>query len=649
METSCQSPMLHSPWAMPSCSLTQQPEVSGLGALLITNLLSAIMSSQQQLVGSDLYPKDTNAFAEKYDFIVVGSGSAGAVVANRLSEISDWNVLLLEAGGDPPISSEIPPIFHSLQETDVDWQYVTEPQEFGCQGMVEHRCNWPRGKVLGGSSILNAMLWVRGNRRDYDNWAEAGNKGWSYEEVLPYFKKTEDFKYHEADTPGAETYSEEYHGRGGYQLLEQFKYRSPIVDGLIDAAQELGYTIRDVNGEKQTGFTLQHGTIVNGTRMSTAKAFLTPIKDRKNLNVAKFAHVTKILIDPNTKTAYGVEFRKNNETFVALAQKEVILSAGTVNSPQLLMLSGIGPKEHLEELGIPVIQDLEVGKNLQDHMQVVGPAFMFNRSRSYSLDNKKVLDDTYEYLVHRTGPLASIDILQFQGFISTKYAHLDVPGSKLEETEDLDYPDVQYQHIKFPLNDNEGTKRVSHVTRFTDEIYDAVFGIPNSKSEIYIPLTVLQRPKSSGFIKLRSTDPFEAPIIDPRYLSDPRDVQTLVEGVKVAISVGQTKTMVDRFETQLNTLKIPGCESEEFGSDDYWSCAVRKVATTIYHHVGTCKMGPRSDPDSVVDSTLKVHGVRGLRVIDGSIMPAVVTGNTHAPIVMIGERGADFIKDDWLK
>ena len=641
MESACSAYTGHSPW-------TSSPGVTGLGALLITNVLTTLIDSQNKLLCNDVYPPDTTSLLDSYDFIVVGSGSAGAVVANRLSEVSDWSVLLLEAGGDPPLSSEIPPIFHSLQETESDWKYVTEPQEHGCLGMREHRCNWPRGKVLGGSSVLNAMLYVRGNRRDYDNWAAAGNPGWSYEDVLPYFVKTEDFKFPEKGTPGAETYSEEFHGRGGYIPLEQFEYRSPIVNGLLDAAREMGYEIRDINGEKQTGFTLQHGTVSEGTRYSTAKAYLAPIKHRKNLHVAKFAHVTKIIIDPETKSTLGIEFIKNDKIHSVSIRKEVILSAGVINSPQLLMLSGIGPKEHLEELGIPLIQDLRVGENLQDHMQVLGPAFMFNISNPQTVDPIKTLDNTYEYLIHKTGPLASLDILQVQGFISTKYAHLDVPGGSPESTDDLDYPDIQYQHIRFPRAD-KNTKWVSHITRYTDEIYDAVFGIPNSISEIYIPLTILQRPKSRGFIKLNSKDPLEPPIMDPKYLSDVRDVQTLVEGVKVAMAIGQTKTMVGRFEAKMNTVKIPGCENEEFGSDEYWSCAVRKVATTIYHHVGTCKMGPSSDPTAVVDNTLKVHGINGLRVIDCSIMPSVVTGNTHAPAVMIGERGSDFVKDDWLK
>ncbi|KAJ4426635.1 hypothetical protein ANN_26433 [Periplaneta americana] len=596
-----------------------------------------------------MYPEDTSTFAEKYDFIIVGSGSAGSVVANRLSEVSDWNILLLEAGGDPPISSEFPSLLFSIQKSDADWQYRTVPQEHGCQGMKEKRCLWPRGKLLGGTSNLNAMIYTRGNKRDYNNWAAAGNKGWSYEEVLPYFRKSEDFKYHEEGTEGHEDYSSEYHSSGGFLSVQPFTYKSPIMQGLVDAVKEKGYTFGDRNGKTQSGFTLQHGTIVNGTRENTAKAFLSPIKDRKNFHVAKFAHVTKILIDPTTKTVVGVEFDKNGKKHSVRCSKEVILSAGTVNSAQLLMLSGIGPREHLEELGIPVIAELNVGGNLQDHLMTLAPIFKFNRTRPYPVNPIKVLDDTYDFLIHRRGPLTSVDLFHLLGFVSTKFAHLDVPGSSPESVDELDFPDVQFQYNRFHLQDTESSKIFSDSIGYTDDVYEAMFGIPNSEAEIFFPLVILQRPKSRGYIKLKSKDPKEQPVINPKYLSDPRDVQTLVEGIKLIIEILDSETLKQKFETEMSTTKIPGCEDKNIDSDDYWSCVVKKVTTTIYHPVGTCKMGPRSDPDAVVDSTLKVHDIKGLRVIDGSIMPTIVSGNTQAPIIMVAERGTDFVKDEWLK
>ncbi|XP_067015213.2 glucose dehydrogenase [FAD, quinone] [Anabrus simplex] len=607
----------------------------GLGVTLISSLIATILDAQHLLGDTSIYPADINTPLDQYDFIIVGAGSAGSVVANRLSEIPNWNVLLIEAGGDPPLTSEIPPLFHSLQETDIDWMYKTEPQEHSCLGMKEQRCNWPRGKVLGGSSILNAMLHVRGNKHDYDAWEKAGNPGWAYKDLLPYFKKSEDFKSVPLSESSSDEYSGQYHSKGGYLSLEQFQFKSPIVDGFVRAVKELGYRVGDINGATQTGFTLQHGAVVNGTRCSTAKAFLSPIRNRRNFHVLKHALVTKLLIKPDTKTVYGVEYRKNNKTHTAKATKEVILSAGTVNSPQLLMLSGIGPKEHLQELGIPLIKNLNVGMNLQDHMQLPYPTFLFNRTNPQGLDSAKVSENMLQYLLHRSGPLASLDILQFQGFVSSKYVD-----------KNIDYPDVQYQHIRFPHKDVATTKVVSHVTGYTDDIYQVVFGIPNSKAEIYIPLSVLQRPKSKGFIRLKSKDPMDPPTIDPRYLSHPDDVNVLVEGIKIAWEIAQTKTLVEEFEVEINKEKVPGCDAE-FGTDEYWACAVRKIATTIYHPVGTCKMGPSTDREAVVDPRLKVYGVRGLRVIDGSIMPSIVTGNTNAPCIMIGEKGADLVKEDW--
>ncbi|KAJ9594659.1 hypothetical protein L9F63_027356 [Diploptera punctata] len=524
----------HSPWtSSPSCS----PGVTGLGALLITNLLTAVIDSQNQLMGANLYPPDTT-------------------------------------------------------------------------------------NILDSSTSL-------------------------YEDVLPYFKKSQNFKPHERNTPGSENYSDDNHGKGGYLPVEPFRYRSPIMEGLVEAVKECGYTFGDRNGPVQSGFTIQHGTVGGGTRANTAKAFLAPIKGRKNFHVAKYAHVTKLLIDSETKAVTGVEFVKNGKLYTVHSSKEVILSGGTINSAQLLMLSGVGPRGHLKEMGINVIQDLKVGENLQDHMMALAPTFKFNLSNPVPVDNLKNLDDTYQFLIHRRGPLSSVDVLHLLGFISTKYAHLDVAGSAPEDTKDLDYPDIQYQFIRFAFQDKNATKIFSDSVGFTEDYYRAMFDTPNSESEILIPLTVLQRPKSRGVIKLRSKDPKDPPVIDPRYLSDPRDVQTLIEGIKQIVNIARAKAL-SRFEVEMSEVKVPGCEAETFGSDEYWSCAVRRVATTIYHPVGTCKMGPRSDPDAVVDSRLRVHGIKGLRVIDGSVMPTVVSGNTQASIIMIGERGADFIKDDWL-
>ena len=291
-----------------------------------------------------------------------GGGSAGAVLANRLSENPAWNILLLEAGPDESEASDVPVLANNLQLGAFDWKYKTEPQPGrACLGHKGARCNWPRGKVLGGSSVLNYMLYVRGNRGDYDAWSQAGNTGWSYEEVLPYFKKSEDNRnpYLARDR--------RHHGTGGLLTVQEPPWKTPLAVAFVEAGVEMGYDNRDCNGARQTGFMLPQATIRRGSRCSTAKAFLRQARDRDNLDIALGSHVMKILIDPGSKKAYGVKLWRDGRMYSVFSRREVVLSAGALNSPQLLMLSGIGPAPHLSALGIPLMADLSVGRNLQDH------------------------------------------------------------------------------------------------------------------------------------------------------------------------------------------------------------------------------------------------------------------------------------------
>ena len=279
----------------------------GLGMSLVITMRMAISLIRHDIVDSENRPQDIdlNEMKEHYDFIIVGGGTAGSVLANRLSEVN-WTVLLLEAGGDEPLISDVPLLFPTLQLTNLDWQFKTEPSGRFCLAMNEGRCNWPRGKVLGGSSVLNAMLYVRGNKKDYDRWESLGNRGWKYEDVLPYFKKSEDMRIDEyMDSP--------YHKTGGYLTVEEFSYKTPISKAFVVAGKEMGYDVTDVNGERQTGFTMSPGTLRNGLRCSTAKAYLRPASKRKNLHISFYTHVEKIIIGPYNKTAQGVVFTKNGE------------------------------------------------------------------------------------------------------------------------------------------------------------------------------------------------------------------------------------------------------------------------------------------------------------------------------------------------
>lgn len=331
--------------------------IFGGGLWMIPLLLGTISYYRYDRVDPESRPIDQKVVLPEYDFIIIGGGSAGAVLANRLTENPKVSVLLLEAGPDENEVTDVPSLAAYLQLSSLDWSYKTEPSNSACLGMVNNRCNWPRGKVLGGSSVLNYMIYVRGNKNDYDNWAQMGNTGWDYKSVLPYFKKSEDNRNpYLARTP--------YHSSGGYLTVQESSWHTPLAAAFVEAGTEIGYENRDINGEKQTGYMIAQGTIRRGSRCSTAKAFLRPIRLRPNFHLALNAFVTKIEIDPKTKRAWGVEFVRHNRKQIIRARREVILSAGAINSPQILMLSGVGPRDHLEAMGIPVLKDLPVGNNL---------------------------------------------------------------------------------------------------------------------------------------------------------------------------------------------------------------------------------------------------------------------------------------------
>uniref|UniRef100_A0A0P6GHW9 Glucose dehydrogenase (FAD, quinone) n=1 Tax=Daphnia magna TaxID=35525 RepID=A0A0P6GHW9_9CRUS len=573
------------------------------------------------------HPRDAKVIFKSYDFIVIGAGSAGAVVASRLTEQPDWNLLLLEAGGDETNLSDIPVLAAYLQLSELDWQYKTEPQPTACLAFNDKRCNWPRGKVMGGSSVLNYMLYVRGNRRDYDSWEQMGNYGWGYDDVLPYFIKSEDNR----NPYLAES---QYHGVGGYLTIQEAPYRTPLAISFIEGGIELGYENRDGNGAYQTGFMIAQATIRRGSRCSTSKAFLRPVRMRRNLHIAMNSHVLQIMINPVTHQAYGVKFERNGKIYIVHATKEVVVSAGSVNTPQLLMLSGIGPAEHLKELGIPVIADLRVGDNLQDHIAAGGMAFTVDKPVSMVQSRFENLGSILRYVMNDEGPFTVPGGVEGLAWVNTKYAnHSD------------DWPDIEFHFVSgTPAAD--GGAQIRHVHGLTDFVWENYYG-PIAFHDTWSVIPMLLRPRSVGYIRLRSADPYDKPLIFPNYLVDDYDVRVLVEGVKIGLALGETAAF-KKWGSKFWAKPFPGCEHLPLWKDDYWACFVRHYSATIYHPTGTAKMGPRSDPTAVVDPELRVYGIHNLRVVDCSIMPNVPSGNTNAPAIMVGEKGSDLIKSFWL-
>jgi len=530
--------------------------------------------------------------AGDYDYVIIGAGSAGCVLANRLSADASKRVLLLEAGGRDWYPWIHIPVgyFKTLHNPKTDWCYKTQPDP----GLNGRAIDWPRGKTLGGSSSINGLLYVRGQKQDYDHWRQLGNAGWSYDDVLPYFKRSED----------QQNGADEYHGTGGGLSVQNMRAKREICEALIDAAVELGIPRNDdYNGAVQEGTSYYQQTARNGFRCSAAVAFLNPVRGRSNLEIVTHALVEKILIEGGAAKGVQISVKGQPRTYTLKSGGEVVLSAGAIGSPQILQLSGVGPGALLQKFGIPVARDMAgVGKNLQDHLQI----------RSVYEVNVPTLNEEInsffrrmmigmQYTLTRGGPM-SMGASQVAIFCRSR--------------PDLETPDIQF-HFQPLSADKPGIE---------------MHPFPG------ITMSVCQlRPESKGRIEIASPDPKVYPEIHPNYLSTKTDQQTAIDGLKMTrrlVNANAMKPFIVR-----EHLPGAGVETDE----QLLECA-RNIAQTIYHPTSTCKMG--TDATSVVDERLRVHGIKNLRVVDASVMPAIVSGNTNAPAIMIGEKGSDMIIED---
>lgn len=472
---------------------------------------------------------------------------------------------------------------------------------------------------------MNGMVYFRGNRKDYNDWQDMGNPGWSFEEVLPYFKKSEDLRALQV----LEIDHGQYHSTGGRLKVDNFFDELPLKNIFLKAAEELGYeNLTDTNASKYIGFGLVQGTIDKGTRCSTAKAFLT--NTTNNLHVVKHSMVTEIILN-DRKQAVAVKFIRKGQVYEARCTKEIIVSCGTINSPQLLMLSGIGPTEHLEEIGITTKIDLPVGKHLEDHMFI--PTWIkLNQHTSKGVSREEFLDQIYQMFLHHDGPLSGIGLTNIVGFINT-----------LDEKEL--YPNTQIHFVYFPKNDTQSLPVVTKVLGFLEETRTSIIKA-NLETDIIMIMPNILNPLSNGEIKLKSKDPLDKPLIIPNYFYESQDMEVGLNAIHFFENFLRTKNMKD-IQAEFIKLDLPNCRHTEYFTDDFWECMIRNIGTSEYHITGTVKMGSVYDSTSVVDARLKVHGIRGLRVIDASIMPKITSSNTNAPTIMIGEKGADMIKHDW--
>lgn len=553
-----------------------------------------------------------------YDFVIIGGGTAGSVLANRLSEDPDISVLVLEAGGEETRvpNVEIPLLSTFLRYSEYDWNYYTEPQSQAFLGFKNKRYHLTQGRVIGGSSTLNRMLYLRGNPLIYNQWEEGGGFGWSYKDIIPYFLKSEDIQIDDLK-------SSAYHSKGGPLTVTEGSHQQ-LTSIMQDGAAQIGYKYIDCNGKDLVGFCTNQVTINQGMRLHTALTYIRPIIKRKNLHIALYSHAIKILI--SSGRAVGVEYIRNGRKETVGATREIILSAGPISSAQILIMSGVGPVEQLQDLKIPPKAILPVGEFLQD--QIILPlTFHMNETYTITPARSTSIINRLKYKLTSKGMLSSNGGIIGHLLLNTRNSSSETKQPNVM----ISMAAILPEHWE----SSESTARLMQNGHGNQKVTEGFTLYIQSLS-----------PVSKGNLTLTSTNPFDHPVIDPQYLTNDQDIRDLIDGIRTALKLTKTKAF-RRILTRMPPFLYKKCSSNEPNSDAYFECLIRHTGVPASNIVGTNKMGGIKDNASVVDPQLRVKGIKKLRVVDSSVMPSHASGDLYAPIVMMAERAADMIKSTY--